>query len=111
MEAVHPQRPLQADQRALDAGQKRERHQAAQDAEHGRDQPSWQFGPVILGRDVKRDQNVADQEDGHVGGRIVGAVVVQILSAGRAMIVHLEISAKDGALPTMGTAAEKAAPY
>src|SRR5262245_13049253 len=53
---------------------------------------------------------MADKEDGEVGRRVVGAMVVQRLAAGGALIAHLEVSGEQLPCSATGAALCQSAP-
>ena len=76
-ETVHTQGPLPADQRAFDARQQRQR-QGKRENEAGDDRhPYRRIGPAFLANKQERADNVADYQDGEIGRRVIGAVVVR----------------------------------
>lgn len=109
-EAVHPERPLQADQRALHARQKQERCDQSQGQPDHRVHPGCR-GICALQPQNSADNNVADHNDGEIRGRIIGALVVEILAAGRALIRNLQEAAKQPALAAFGTTQAKPAQH
>ena len=110
LEAVHVERPLQADQRALDARQQPQR------AEQRQRQPDDHVHPErrhqrLLHRQQAADHDVPDDHDGEVGRRIVGALMMQLLAAHRARVVHLQVAVRTAhPCRTSGSAARTRAP-
>lgn len=108
-ETVQSQAPLQGNDRALDWLQETERQD-----ERGR-QPQHQVHPVgrrIVGlhRQHGWDQHVSDDQDHDVGREIVGAMMMQLLAARIAAILHLEKGSEHPALAAAGTAAAQPVP-
>ena len=58
-------------------------------------QPDRCIGPEFLGKEHQASDNMADDDDRHIGRRIVGAVVEKFLAAIRADVVDLEIGAEN----------------
>jgi hypothetical protein len=90
------------------------RLQQAERQDEGRRQPQQQMHPVRrrevgLHREHGGHQQEANDEDHDVGGKIVGAMMVQLFAAHLAMIPHLEKGAEHPPLAAAGTAAEKPA--
>ena len=52
---------------------------------------------------------MADDEDHAIGGKIIGAMMVQLLAAFRAIIAHLQIGAEQAALAATRAEAAEAA--
>ena len=107
-EAVHAQRILQADDGALHRLQERE-------AEHERqDRPGYHVEPerhVLepgLGRVDAVADHVPDEDDDDVRRKIVGAVVVERLPAGIAMVRHLQEAAEQPPLAASRATAREA---
>src|SRR5262245_23629397 len=88
-EAVHVERPLQGDDRALDAREKGQRQRSPQQ----RMQPQRRREGALDGQDGA-DDHVAYDQDGEIGGRVVGAVVMEGLPAAGTRLPHLEIAGK-----------------
>ncbi len=107
-EAVHAQRPLQADHSALDRldGNKR--------CDHAERRPDRQMDPVRcredqVGHHEAAEQNVAQHHDHQIGRQVVGPVVEDFLTAGRTGVDRLQIGAKELAAATGRTLVEQAA--
>ena len=92
---MHAQGPLQAHKGAFD-GRKDEQRER-----HGQWQPDHRMEPE--GRPVghldyehQAHHDVADNDDGEIGRRVVGAVVMQLFAAGGAGVGHLQIAPEHG---------------
>ena len=108
LEAVHSHVPLQRNDGAFD------RLQQTEGENEGGRQPQHQVHPVRrrkigLHRQHGRNQQVADDEDHDIGGKIIGPMMVQLLAAHLAMILHLKKGAEHPSLAAARAAAEKPA--
>ena len=109
-EAVHPKRPLQPDQGALDAGQQEEAHQDDHRAPDGGVNPHRRrIGR--LNRHQRADDDVAGDQHREVGWCVIGAVVMQFLPTRRTALVNLEIAAVDFAFAAGRAVLTEAAQY
>lgn len=91
LEAVHVERPLQGDDRALHHRQEDEReHQGEDDPDRNLQREGW--GPDPFHHEHQRDQEFADDENREIGRRIVGAVVMKFFAALRTLVRDLQIA-------------------
>ena len=110
IEAMHVKGPLQADERALDAGQQPKGRHQRQRQPDGEVQPGRRGRPLLEGEDAPDDE-MADDQDGKVGRRVVGAVVVEGLAARGTGVPGLEVAAEQGPLAALGSALDEAAQH
>jgi len=66
--------------------------------------------PEVLDDERQRHHDVTDQEEGEIGRRIIGAVVVELLAAMAAALGHLEIGGEERSRAAMRAAPEKSEP-
>jgi hypothetical protein len=100
--AVHPECPLQAHERALHSRQQQERQQKRQRQPHGPVHPNGRcIGALHPKHATNRD--VAHDTDGEIGGRVIGAMMMQFLATCRTAISHLEERAKQSAFTAAWT--------
>ena len=71
--------------------------------------PERRLLAVALHDQDQGHDNVTDGEDREIGRRIVGAIWFERLVAGRAVALHLEETAEQGALAAAGAASGPAA--
>src|SRR3989344_3849824 len=96
VEAVHAQRPLPADDGALDARQEPQREQEREGRpDRGVDPERRQV--VEFQPEHERHDDVADDHDGEIGGRVVRLVMEELLAAIRAGVGYLEELVEDAA--------------
>ena len=108
VETMHAICPLPADDRALDRLQQPERQNQRQR------QPEQEMHPIgrregNLDREHERHHDVTDNENDEIGRSVVGALMMERLSAGRAMIGHLQECAKQPAAAAMRADAAQSA--
>src|SRR5579883_3003472 len=110
-EAVHAQRPLIADQRASDPRQQRQGKHQRQPQPDQRVEPERRLRENILGGEHAGDDDMADDQHGDVGRRVVGALMAQILAACRTARRDFEIGAEQTALAAIRAAPDEAAAH
>src|SRR5215217_1928124 len=103
-----PDRPQAADEGALDARQQQQDQGGQRDQGHGQHEP-WRHLPDEREQQQGRDHQVADQQDGEIGGAVVGAVGRQVIAAGGAGRSDLQIAVVELAGPAVGAAVQQAA--
>ena len=101
--SVHPLGPLQPDHCTFEARQQeqRQRHHG-----HGKHRDKRQrFGAVFDENDQQKWRHqMPDHQNCQIGGSVIGAVMVQLLTAGRAVSVHRQITAENPTGSTVWTA-------
>lgn len=107
---MHPAGPLDANDDTLQSGQKVERQgHAANRKNRGQHQRiRAKLGECHV---QQRCHQMPDDQDCEVGRAIIGAVMVQILSAGRTVFIYFQVAREQGPLTTIGTRPAKAAPH
>ena len=98
---------MQSDERPFDRGQD------DKGEDDGERQPQRRMHPERrpvghLHGEHKADHDVADNDDGEIGRRVVGAMMMQGLAAIGAGIGHLEVAPKHGALAAGGALMRRA---
>ena len=102
------QGPVGADDRALDPGQDQKGHD--QQHRQGREQhPLHRPLPDEREHQHRRHHQVADDQDGEIGRRVVGGVAAVLVAAHLAHRLDLQITAEQVALATFGAAMAGAA--
>src|SRR6187200_1467646 len=113
-EAMHPERPLQGDDRALHVGQDHHGHDDGQ--RHPEAQMNEDGGmPEVLGNQRERQDDMADEKHGEIGRGFIGAVMIELLAAMAATLEHLQIGGEQRSRAAMraeaGEAKPERAPY
>ena len=91
---MHPVRPLNPDEPAFDDWQEPEGGDQNQ-WRHNRELKAQRRVEELLGEEGPRDQHVADDEDRHIGRRVIGAVARENEAAFRAGVARADIAGKE----------------
>lgn len=107
---VHAQRPLQANNGSLEAGQQPKAQSNGEWQPRGKVNPQRGL-PRFFDNEHQWDHNVADGEDGEVGGRVIGPLVMQVFVTLCTGGVSCDIALVQLSLVALGAMPLEAAPH
>src|SRR5271165_703940 len=109
-ETMHPQRPLIAHDRSLHPREDQDAHQRRRRKPERNGDDQRRVRQDLVRKENAGSDDVADNKEGEISGRVVCALPAQVLMANRASRSDPKVGSEHRPLAAVGTAAEEAAP-